>query len=130
LQFLFVKMNWIVEPSTVKNVVEFSRYENDAGQFIVYATRYRWGQVFVKSDAKPYYDYSEDGTKFEGCDSNLDHCYASEIVEFSEGIDEATQNELIDFVDVNGIGELEDTEGWYLVESEIRIYGPLQINKV
>lgn len=123
-------MEWIVEPSTVKNVVEFTRYENDDGLYIVHATHYRWGQVFVKSDTKPYYDYSEDGTKFEGYDNNLDHCYSSEIVEFSEGIDESTKNELIDFVEVNGISELEDTEGWYLVESEIRIYGPLQINKV
>jgi hypothetical protein len=123
-------MDWKIEPSTRKNVVEFTRYENDAGEQIVYATYYRWGTIYLTSDAKPYYDYSEDGTLFEGCDNDLDHCYSSEIVEFSDGITKETKEELIDFVEVNGIGELEDTMGWELVESEIRIYGPLQINKV
>ena len=123
-------MNWIVEPSTAKNVVEFIRYENDNGLYIVYASYYRWGQVFVNSDTKPYYDYSEEGTKFVSCDNNLDHCYSSEIVEFSKNIDDVAKDLLIDFVEEHGISELEDTGGWELVDSEIRIYGPLQINKV
>lgn len=123
-------MEWIVEPSTSKNVVEFIRYENDDGQYIVHATYYRWGQVFVKSDTKPSYDYSEDGTLFEGCDNNLDHCYSSEIVEFSNKIRDNEKQFIIDFVEEHGISELEDAEGWCLAESEIRIYGPLQINKV
>jgi len=123
-------MEWIVEPSTVKNVVEFTRYENDKGLFIVHATYYRWGQVFVKSLTKPHYDYSEDGTKFVSCDNNLDHSYSSEIVEFSKKMRENAKQLLIDFVEEHGIGELEDTAGWSLVDSEIRIYGPLQINKV
>ena len=123
-------MEWIIEPSTVKNVVEFTRYENDKGLYIVHATYYRWGQVFVKSATKPYYEYSEEGTKFVSCDNNLDHCYASEIVEFSKKMRENAKRLLIDFVEEHGIGELEDTAGWCLVDSEIRIYGPLQINKV
>jgi hypothetical protein len=122
-------MRWKIEPSTTKNVVEFITYENDAGDYIVHATYYRWGEVDVESDVKPYYEYSEEGTKFEGCDNVLDDGYASSIVEFSSGIDDDAKNELIDLVDLHGIGELEDTMGWTLVESEIRIYGPLQINK-
>jgi hypothetical protein len=123
-------MKWIIEPSTAKNVVEFIRYENDKGFYIVYAKRYRWGQVFVKSPNKPYYDYSEDGTSFVSCDNNLGHCYSSEIVEFSKKMHETAKRLLIDFIDQYSIGELEDMAGWHLTKSEIRIYGPLQINKV
>ena len=122
-------MEWKIEPSTSKNIAEFTRYENDEGLQIVHATYYRWGAVYMTSDVKPYYESSEDGTLFGGCDNDLDNCYASEIVEFSEGINQQMKDELIDFVEDNGISELEDTMGWTLIESEIRIYGPLQINK-
>ncbi len=123
-------MEWKIEPSATKNVVEFIRYENEKGLYIVYATYYRWGEVFVNSDTKPYYEYNNFGTLFEECDNNLDHSYSSEIVEFSDGMSETTKNELIDFVEEHGISELEDTMGWQLIDTKIRIYGPLQINKV
>jgi hypothetical protein len=121
---------WLIEPSTRKNVVEFIRYENDEGDHIVHATYYRWGQAIVTSHTKPDYKYDENGNKFISGDNNLVDCYASEIVEFSATIDEESKQKLIDFVDEYGINELEDEMGWSLIESEIRIYGPLQINKL
>ncbi len=122
-------MRWKIEPSTTKNVVEFITYENDAGDYIVHASHYRWCEIIVESKKKPYYDYSEDGTKFEGCDNELYDCYASSVVEFSEGMSDSAKQEIIDFIEDYGVDELEDVMGWVLTDSVIRIYGPLQISR-
>jgi hypothetical protein len=126
-------MNWKIEPTTSKNVAEFVTYTK-GNNSLVHATYYRWATVYVTSETKPIFGYSEEeqGTKFEHYDNDLDHdlCdgYYSCIVDFSKEMRKKVKEDLRDFVDDHGIGELEN-DGWELLESVIWIYGTLQINE-
>jgi hypothetical protein len=124
-------MNWKIEPTLKKSVVELVTYSNDGDTF-VYASYYRWAEIFISNETKPVFEYTEDddGVKFQEQDHNLYDCYSSCFVDFSEGMQEHVKEEIIDFVDEHGISKLEEEEGWEYDESEIWIYGTLQIHKI
>ncbi len=118
-------MHWKIEPAISKNVAEFITYTK-GNTSLIHATYYRWATVYVTSETKPIFEFSEEeqGTKFQGYDHDLDHSYNSEIVGFSKGMHKKTKERLQEY----GIEELEN-DGWELDESVIWIYGTLQINE-
>ena len=51
----------------------------------------------------------------------------AQFFEFSDDISEEEQEELQEFVDENGTWALEDEKGWSMDETEVWVWGPLEV---
>jgi hypothetical protein len=101
-------------------------------------------EVYTSDDNLPEFEFTEvpggDGKKDSidlnnCCVNNIEDAFLYEMfdggcwggVDFPEDMDEEEQERLQEFIDENGSYALEDEEDWSLSETEVWVWGPLEI---
>lgn len=135
---------WTVSTYYKKSIEEHEHFVKD-GQQIVYQTGWRGGSwaVTTSDDNPPEFEFTEvpggDGRR-DSIDMN--NCYENNIeevelietfdgwwaeIEWPDDMDEEEQERLQELIDEEGIYSLEDQEGWMHDDTEMYIWGPIQI---
>jgi hypothetical protein len=137
---------WKVSPLYKKSCEEHEHYTKD-GMTIIRKTGYRGASFIVETsddnppefefDFVPGGDGSKDSINMYNCefnniesvelDSMWDGCW--EDIEYPEDIDEEEQERLIELIEDSGdvYDVLENQENWSQNETEVWIWGPIQI---
>ena len=137
--------NWIVKTLDKKSIEEHQHFYKD-GKTIVYVTGWRWGEweVETNDDNPPEFEFTfvpgGNGKKdsidmYNCCDNNIEQCemnhtsdgWYTDIV-WPDDMEDEERERLESAMEENGVYEvLEEQEGYYLDETEMWIWGPIEI---
>lgn len=113
---------------------------------LIVSDGFRWCEYYVETDdgEPPNFEFTyvpdgdgnKDSIDLNNCCHN--NIVSSELIQLIDGgcfggpewpqdMDQDTQNELQDFVDENGYLALEHGKGWNLTETEVWVWGPIEI---
>ena len=139
---------WTVRTYHKKNVQEVETYVQDNGNGHITVTNgFRWGSWTVETsdDNPPEFEFTEvpggDGSKdsINMLDCEVNNIDNVELIDMDdggcwynievEGLDEDAEQEIREFLDENGVYELEEREDdpWHQDETEWWIWGPIEI---
>lgn len=122
---------WTLSNAQKKNIEEKSIWTKD-GQTICRIEWYRWGTWTTESDERPDVDTDNpDGYDVYGTDTDWELVDMVDGVavewEFPEDMDEDARTGIEELYDEDGYSGLEEA-GWENVDTEVTIYGPLDIS--
>jgi len=136
--------NWTVSTYYKKSIEEHEHFVKD-GQKLVYQTGWRGGSwtVTTSDDNPPEFEFVEvpggDGRRdsidmYNCCENNIEEVELIETydgwwaeIEWPDDMDEEEQQRLQEIIDEEGICSLEDQEDWMHDETEMYVWGPIQI---
>jgi hypothetical protein len=136
--------NWTVSTYYKKSIEEHEHFVKD-GQKLVYQTGWRGGSwtVTTSDDNPPEFEFVEvpggDGRRdsidmYNCCENNIEEVELIETydgwwaeIEWPDDMDEEEQQRLQELIDEEGVYSLEDQEDWMHDETEMYIWGPIQI---
>jgi hypothetical protein len=136
--------NWTVSTYYKKSIEEHEHFVKD-GQKLVYQTGWRGGSwtVTTSDDNPPEFEFVEvpggDGRRdsidmYNCCENNIEEVELIETydgwwaeIEWPDDMDEEEQQRLQEIIDEEGVYSLEDQEDWMHDETEMYIWGPIQI---
>jgi hypothetical protein len=119
-------MNWIIEPTSLKNVAEIITYTKNWVSVKV-AVEYYWGEVIVCSDEQP--EFTTEENMFENVEYGLFDIDRICILGFSEETRKRIREDVSEIIEDYGLAVLE-TIGWEVTKREIWLYGELKVKEL